>query len=116
MLRNAGRISPATRERVLRRARELDYRPNLTARSLVMGRTFLAGLVVPDLMHPFFAAIAKAVSTHIRSKGYSLVLASSEEDPELERQEVETLLARRVDALILGLRPAIRRQGAFQAD
>jgi len=114
VLRNKGRISPATRERVLRRARELDYHPNLTARSLVMGRTFLAGLVVPDLMHPFFAAIAKAIAGHIRSKGYSLVLSSSEEDPELERQEVETLLARRVDALILASTQLSPAKGLFK--
>ena len=57
-LRNQGRISTNMRERVLKRAKELNYRPDLTARSLATGRTFLIGMVVPDLMHPFFAAIA----------------------------------------------------------
>jgi LacI family transcriptional regulator len=114
VLRNEGRIGAATRERVLRRAQELNYRPNLTARSLVTGRTFLVGLVVPDLIHPFFAAIAKTISAHIRSCGYSLVLASSEEDPELEREEIESLLSRRVDALVLASSQSSAESGIFQ--
>ncbi|MFZ0302182.1 MAG: LacI family DNA-binding transcriptional regulator [Terracidiphilus sp.] len=101
VLRNQGRISTAVRKRVLERAKELNYRPNLTARSLATGRTFLIGMIVPDLMHPFFAAIAKVLARNLRQKGYSLVLSSSDEDPELELQEIEALLARNVDTLVL---------------
>jgi LacI family transcriptional regulator len=101
VLRNHSDISAATRERVLQRMKELDYRPNLAARTLVTGRTFMIGLVVPDLVHPFFAEIARTLSQTIRAKGYNLVIASSEADPELERQEIESLMARQVDALVL---------------
>ena len=62
VLRNHPDVGDETRERVLARVKELDYRPNLAARSLVTGRTYLVGLVVPDLLHPFFAEIAKALS------------------------------------------------------
>ena len=65
------------------------------------GRSYIAGLVVPDLVHPFFGQVAKGLSSGLRKKGYSLVLSSSEDDPELERQEIEQLLARRVDVLIV---------------
>lgn len=101
VLRNRGRISPAIRARILQRARELNYLPNLTARGLATGRTGLIGMIVPDLMHPFFAAIAKHMSRNLREKAYSLVISSSEDDPQLELEEVETLLARRVDVLVL---------------
>ena len=60
--RNHPDVGDETRERVLARVKELDYRPNLAARSLATGRTYLVGLVVPDLLHPFFAEIAKALS------------------------------------------------------
>jgi len=100
-LRNQGRISTNMRERVLKRAKELNYRPDLTARSLATGRTFLIGMVVPDLMHPFFAAIAKELARNLRQRGYSLVISSADEEPALELQEVESLLARRIDALVL---------------
>ena len=101
VLRNQGRISSAMRERILRRAKELNYSPDLAARSLATGRTYLVGMVVPDLMHPFFAAIAKELARSLREAGYSLVISSSDEDPVLELQEIEALLARRIAALVL---------------
>lgn len=101
VLRNHGDISSETRERVLKRVKELGYRPNLAARALVTGRTCMVGLVVPDLVHPFFAQVAKGLSKVLRKKGYSLVISSSEEDPQLEQQEIEHLLARRVDVLVV---------------
>ena len=101
VLRDHPDISTETRERVLRRMKELNYRPNLAARALVTGRSYIAGLVVPDLVHPFFGQVAKAISSVLRKKGYSLVLSSSEDDPELEQQEIDQLLARHVDVLIV---------------
>lgn len=101
VLRNHSDISEATRKRVLKRMQELDYQPNLAARALITGLTWTVGLVVPDLLHPFFAQIAKALSAEIRKQGYSLIITSSEEDPELEQQEIEQLLARRVDAMLI---------------
>jgi LacI family transcriptional regulator len=101
VLRNHSDISDETRKRVLRRIKELNYRPNLAARALVTGRTCTVGLVVPDLVHPFFAEVAKGLSRVLRKKGYSMVISSSEEDTELEQQEVDQLLARRVDALFI---------------
>ena len=107
VLRNHGDISQETRERVLKRMKELNYQPNIAARTLVTGRTYSIGLVVPDLVHPFFAEVAKGIAHHVRPKGYGLMISSSEEDPELESQGVEFLLARQVDALILAsVRPA----------
>jgi LacI family transcriptional regulator len=101
VLRNHPDIGAETRERVLARVKELDYRPNLAARSLVTGRTYLVGLVVPDLLHPFFAEIAKSLSEALRKSGYYLIVSSSEEDPEMEEQEINQLLARRLDILII---------------
>jgi LacI family transcriptional regulator len=101
VLRNHDDIGEKTRERVLARVKELNYRPNLAARSLVTGRSSLIGLVVPDLLHPFFAEVAKALSSALRKKGYSLIISSSEEDPELEEQEIDRLLGRQLDALVI---------------
>src|SRR5689334_14454195 len=101
VLRHHSDIGEETRERVLKRMKELNYRPNLAARTPVTGRSLSMGLVVPDLVHPFFAAVAKGLSRELRKKGYSLLIASSEEDAELEQQEIEQLLARRVDAMVV---------------
>ncbi|MBV9265215.1 MAG: LacI family DNA-binding transcriptional regulator [Acidobacteriaceae bacterium] len=101
VLRNHEDISTETRDRVLKRMKELNYQPNLAARALVTGRSHLMGLVVPDLVHPFFAQVAKGVSSVLRNRGYGLVIASSEEDPDLERQEIGQMLARRLDGLLI---------------
>jgi LacI family transcriptional regulator len=100
-LRNHDDISEETRARVLQRMRDLNYQPNLAARALVTGRSLIVGFVVPGLLHSFFGEVAKGLTNVFRKKGYGLVIATSEEDPELERQEIEQLLARRVDALIV---------------
>lgn len=113
-LRNHKDISEATRERVLQRMREVNYEPNLAARSLATGKSYMVGLVVPDLVHPFFGEIAKAISRVLRPAGYSLVIASSEEESKLERAEVEAMLARPVDALLLASALTSRRGGMFQ--
>jgi LacI family transcriptional regulator, galactose operon repressor len=101
VLRNHPDVGEETRERVLARVKELDYRPNLAARSLVTGRSYLVGLVVPDLLHPFFAEIAKSLSQALKENGYYLIISSSEEDADLEEQEIDQLLARRLDTLII---------------
>jgi LacI family transcriptional regulator len=101
VLRNHEDIGERTRKRVLDRVKELNYRPNLAARGLVTGHTYLVGLVVPGLLHPFFAEVAKALSKALLKKGYYLIISSSEEDPELEEREIDQLLGRRLDALVI---------------
>jgi len=100
-LRQHPDISKQTRERIEAKVKELNYRPNLAARSLVTGRSSLIGLIVPDLLHPFFAEVARGLSLTLRERDYFLVLASSEEDPVLEQQEIEHMLAHRLDALVV---------------
>ena len=94
-------IGEKTRQRVLQRVKELRYQPNVAARSLVTGRSYLIGLVVPDLLHPFFAEVAKSLARSLRKRGYSLIIASSEEDAQIEEQEIEHMVARRLDGLII---------------
>jgi LacI family transcriptional regulator len=100
-LRQHPDISKKTRERVEAKADELGYRLNLAARSLVTGRSLLIGLIVPDLIHPFFSEIARGMSMVLRDKGYLLAISSSEEDEALEQQEINQMLAHRLDALVI---------------
>src|SRR6478609_575969 len=100
-VRGCADVGAETRSRVLARVKELNYQPNWVARSLAARRTFMIGLIVPDLMHSFFAEIAKGVSTTIRPFGYDVVICNSEEDVEMESSEVDRLLSRQVDGLIL---------------
>jgi LacI family transcriptional regulator len=101
VLRNHPDISEHTKKRVLKRMKELNYQPNYAARALITGRTWTMGLIVPDLLHPFFANIANAMSVEIRGQGYGVLIASSDEESEIEQQEIQQLLARRVDVMIV---------------
>ncbi len=101
VLRNQGKISAATRKRVLQRAKELNYQTNWIARSLVTRRTYTIGLLLPDFAHPFFAEIAKAIAEAVRPDGYHLIISYFEEDPGVECTEADSLLARQVDGLII---------------
>ncbi|MGH9606399.1 MAG: LacI family DNA-binding transcriptional regulator [Terracidiphilus sp.] len=100
-LRDRPDVAKATKARILDLVKQMNYRPNLTARSLVTGRSFLVGLVVPDLVHPFFSEIAKALSGALRKKNYFLIVSSSEGDPALEQQEIEHMMAHRLDCFVV---------------
>lgn len=101
VVRGASDIGEETRQRVLKRMSELNYRPNMMARGLSSGKSFSVGLVVPDLLHPFFAEFAKSLNGVLRQNNYGLILTSSEEDPTLEQHEIRTVLGRGVDALLI---------------
>lgn len=101
VLRGSPDIGDATRARVLQRMKELKYQPNMLAQALASGQSFAVGLVVPDLVHPFFAELAKSLGGTLRQSGFALMLASSEEDPEIERNEIRTMLNRGMDAILV---------------
>jgi LacI family transcriptional regulator len=100
-LRNDPDIGQATKDRVLQRMKELNYRPNLMARALVTGRTSIVALVVPDLLSAFFSEIAISMSTELRKRGYSMLISWTEEDPEVQASEIEHLLSLGIDAMII---------------
>lgn len=101
VLRGQTDISAATKARVLQRMKELNYRPNIPARSLRTGNTFTIGLVIPSLTSFFFADVARGLIQTVRAAGYGVLISSAEEDAETERHEIELQLSRQVDALIV---------------
>jgi LacI family transcriptional regulator len=113
-LRNQGKISAATRKRVLRRAKQLNYQMNWVARSLVTRRTYTVGLLLPEFTHSFFAEVARAVAQTMRPHGYHVIISYFEEDPELEASEADSFLARQVDGLIIATAQPAHCLGLFQ--
>ena len=106
-------VADATTRRVGEAISELGFRRNDLARSLRQGRTSSTlGLVIEDVANPFYSAIAQAVEAAARARGFMLITASCEEDPRRERELVEALLRRRVDALLLV--PASRDHGYLE--
>ena len=93
-------INADTRLRVLEVARRLNYRPNQHARALATSRSYLIGIVVPDLMNLYFAEVARAVESIARPAGFELLICSTDEDATREIGQVEALL-HRTDGLII---------------
>jgi LacI family transcriptional regulator len=100
-LRNRPDISEATRQRVLEKVKELNYRPNWVARSLVTQRTHVLGVVVPDLSRSFFTEVMIGIDLIASGSGYHLVLCSTGENFQREDDEVQTLISKQVDGLII---------------
>jgi LacI family transcriptional regulator len=67
--------------------KEVNVQPNPAVPALVSGRTNLIGLIVPDLVHPFFAQVAKRISAKLRAQVYSLIISSSEDDPGMDGEK-----------------------------
>lgn len=93
-------VNEKTRERVLEVSRRLNYQPNHFARALVTNRSFLIGVIVPDLMHSYFAEIMHGISGYARGSDYQIVIGNSEENISREIDEVEALRWR-TDGLII---------------
>jgi len=99
-INNHPEISHETRARILEAAQRMNYRPNQYARALTTNRSFLLGVVVPDLMHSYFAEICRGIETLAKPLGYQNLICSTEEDARNEETEIEALLPR-TDGLIL---------------
>jgi len=100
-LRDHSDIGKDTKARVLKRAAELNYRMDWVARSMKTGRTYLVGLVIPDLMQSFFAEIATALAARLAPVGYHLVISHSGESAQEEVTNIDLLCSRKVDGLII---------------
>ena len=99
-INNHPEISPETRARILETAQRMNYRPNQFARALTTNRSYLLGVVVPDLMHSYFAEICRGIESVAKPLGYQNLICSTDEDAANEEDEIEALLPR-TDGLIV---------------
>ncbi|MCW3489993.1 LacI family DNA-binding transcriptional regulator [Dethiobacter alkaliphilus] len=100
-LNNRPEVNEATREMVQQVARELGYRPNSVARSLVTKQTKSIGLVVPDITNPFFAELAQSVEEVASAAGYNVFLCNTNWDEDKELSYLNLLESRQTDGIIL---------------
>jgi LacI family transcriptional regulator len=94
-------VSAETEQRVRTAIEQLKYRPNELARAFRGQRSHAIGLIIPYLYDPFFANCAHAVTTVAKEHGYSVILTTSAEDPDIEYAEAEHMLQRYVDGLVV---------------
>ena len=109
VMRNSPSVSDDKRERVLKAASELEYRPNAMARSLVRQRTYVIGVVISDFSNPFFAEVAGGIEEAAIAADYRALFNSGDRDAGREAQALETLLQLRTDGVVL-TGPALEEQ------
>ncbi len=100
VINGKGKISQATKERVMKIVKEHNYVPNQVARSLKNSKTNTIGIIVPDIRDYFYMFI-KAADSIFFEEGYSILLADSDENPEKEDAYIKLMYEKRVDGLIL---------------
>ncbi len=100
-LRNHKGVSEATRQRILQAAERLNYRPNLLARGLVSQRTYLLGVLIPNLRHSFWLHMVIGIEEVAKRKGYTVLICHSDDDPQVEQQEIRSLIGRQLEALLI---------------
>lgn len=94
-------VPEATKERVLRAVEALHYCPNYTARALVMRRTNMIGMIVPDVTNSFFAELVHLIQKKFSAHGYDIILCNNEEKTDKDLRYVHLLAGRNIDGLIL---------------
>lgn len=106
------RVGEEMVKKILKTAQQMNYRPNLIAKSLKMGRTKTIGLIVADISNPFFSTIARIIEDEAKKSGYVVIFGSSDESAEKQQQLIDVLMTRLVDAFIVA--PAAGTQGQIK--
>jgi DNA-binding LacI/PurR family transcriptional regulator len=102
-LRNAPEISKKTRNIVTGMAKKLNYQPNQVAQSLRTKKTNTLGIIVPDIVTHFFSANISGIQEMTAKEGYNIIICQSNECYETEVKYINTLVASRVDGLLISL-------------
>ncbi|CAH0120854.1 MULTISPECIES: LacI family DNA-binding transcriptional regulator [unclassified Paenibacillus] len=96
-----GNMNEETKRKIDEAIRELNYEPNSIARSLKSKETKTIGLVVPDIVNPFFPLMVRGVEDFLRENGYSVFLCNTDQNSQEELAYLKLLQARKVDGIIL---------------
>lgn len=94
-------VSDEVKQRVHAAMKDLNYQPNVIARSLRTRETQTVGVVVSDITNPFFTSIVRAIEDEVLKQGYNIILCDTDEKPEREQVYLRLLMGRRVDGLIV---------------
>ncbi|HEY8344338.1 MAG TPA: LacI family DNA-binding transcriptional regulator [Bacillota bacterium] len=112
-INNSSRISPKTRERVLKIVRELNYSPNAFAKGLRGKAMNTIGLILPSIDNPFYPAIARGVEDVAKANGYNVFLCNSDRDQNKEMEYIDSLIQKQVDGYIFAA-PIVEETGILQ--
>lgn len=96
-------INAKTKQRVLELAKKLNYSPNSAAISLRKQHSKTIGVIIPTIVHYFFSSVIESILKIADERGYLVILLQSDENFELEKKQVNLLLNKGIDGLIISL-------------
>lgn len=96
-------VSKKTKALVKDLAQTLNYKPNSFAVNLRTKESKTIGLIVPEIVHHFFSSVIKGIISQAEKKGYLVITLQSNESYDLERKQIELLLNKRVDGILISL-------------
>ncbi|MEA4960922.1 LacI family DNA-binding transcriptional regulator [Lutispora sp.] len=99
-LNNNYPVSKEAREKIEKAVERLNYKPNIVARSLVLKKTSMIGVIIPGITNMFFPIIVEEIDNILRTKGYSLSLCNTRGDCKTEVDLVENIILRGMDGII----------------
>lgn len=100
-LNGSGQIAPATRAAIDEAIQQLGYQPNNAARSLVTRSSQTLALLLPDITNPFYAELVRGVQDRALEAGHTMLLCTTEGDPEREELYLNLLRAKQVDGVLV---------------
>ena len=103
-------ISKRTREKILKKLKKINYQPNFIAKSLSQRKTSTIGVVIPSIEYSFFPELVRGIEAVASRKNYQIILCHSNESLNKENKEIQILLNKRVDGLIIA--PVQGKSGA----
>ena len=95
------KISKETNDKILKAVKKLNYVPDFTARALRMKKSFTIGLIVPDILNPYFARIVRRIEQLGFENKYTVIVCNTEENQEKELLFLNQLISRGVDGVVL---------------
>ena len=96
-------VSKKTKAQVNELAKTLNYRPNAFAVNLRTKESKTIGLIIPEVVHHFFSSVIKGIIAQAEKKGYLVIILQSNESYELEKKQIDLLLSKRVDGILISL-------------
>lgn len=107
-------VNPETARKVRELATQIDYHPNLLAQHLKQKRTNTIGVVIPETVNRFFAKAVGGIQEVANRAGYNVMICQSNESLALERNNLQTLLASKVDGLLISVSRETNRHDHLQ--
>jgi LacI family transcriptional regulator len=101
VLNNTKHIRDTIRQRVYDAMEALNYKPNINARNFKIGKQQTIGFVVPDIANSFFSTLINEVEGVVAKQNYLLLVVNTQENSEMEKQQLHRLTSGLVDGLIV---------------